>query len=269
MPGLEDLKKLTGSESELARRIELASEAEPDEERVSRPKIWRVLGELDHLAEPLRRPFRRHAVARTNNPCIVLIIPGFAAHPGRMRYMARLLERAGHKTKRWGLGWNWGPDNASFSQLEKRLQAICARYDSKVVVLGWSLGGLYGRELAKRYPDCISKVITMGSPFSGSPRANNVWRIYQFVTGHRVDRPPIESDVAAKPPVETVALWSPNDGAISPRSAAGYPGERDRAVALRCTHMGFSYSLEAINAVLEELERPAEPEDRGQIRQPG
>ena len=95
----------------------------------------------------------------------------------------------------------------------------------------------------------------MGSPFSGSPRANNVWRAYQAITGHRVDEAPIEADISIKPPVETIAFWSPSDGAIAPRSAAGQPGERDRAVALRCTHSGFTYTPESILAVLKELER--------------
>ena len=57
-----------------------------------------------------------------------------------------------------------------------------------------------------------------------------------------------------KPPVETVALWSPRDGVIAPRSASGRPGERDRAIALRCTHLGFASSHEAIRAVATELE---------------
>ena len=94
----------------------------------------------------------------------------------------------------------------------------------------------------------------MGSPFSGSLRANNVWRIYQAIAGHRVDGPKMSAQLSRKPPVETVALWSPRDGAISPRSACGYPGERDKAVALRCSHMGFSYSPEAIRAVAREID---------------
>jgi hypothetical protein len=65
----------------------------------------------------------------------------------------------------------------------------------------------------------------------------------------------VEAQVAVKPPVETVALWSPRDGVIAPRSACGLPGERDRAVALRCTHIGFASSPEAIAAVARELER--------------
>lgn len=243
----------TLQDNELVRRLQLV--AEPEDEPVSRPRFWRLLGELECFVEPVRRVFRSLDIAPAESPAIVLILPGFATHPGRMRYMARQIERAGHKTKRWGLGWNWGASEDTIDHLEDRLAEVCNRYDSKVVLLGWSLGGLYARELAKRKPDCIDKVITMGSPFSGSLRANHVWRIYQLITGHRVDNTPIEADLAKKPPVETVALWSPNDGAIHPRCAAGYPGERDRAEALRCTHMGFSYSPEAIQAVLRELER--------------
>jgi pimeloyl-ACP methyl ester carboxylesterase len=183
-----------------------------------------------------------------------MLLPGFATHPVRMRYMARQLEKAGHKVKRWGLGFNFGPTPENFEILERRLDILYRRFDEPVFLVGWSLGGLFARELAKRHPDQVEKVITMGSPFSGNPRANNAWRIYQFITGHSVDAPPVAGDTAAKPPVPTVALWSPKDGIISPRSACGKAGERDRAVALRCTHLGFAYSEESISAVLRELE---------------
>lgn len=237
---------------ELARRFALAVETCPEE--VAAPSWKLLLRELDWVAEPVRR-LRRGSldIAKAESPQTVMLLPGFAAHPLRMRYMARQIERAGHKVKRWGLGLNLGPSKERFEFLEQRLTGICERYDRKTVLVGWSLGGIFARELAKRHPDCVEKVITMGTPFSGSPRANNAWRAYQMVTGHRVDCPPIEADVAAKPPVETIALWSARDGVVSPRSACGRPGERDRAIALRCTHMGFSFSPEAISAILAEL----------------
>lgn len=252
-PSFPQFPKFAVPDLDLARRIELAREIE--EEPARRPRLLRLLGELEYLVDPVRRPFRKIEVAKSDNPSIVLILPGFLTRARKMRYMARQIERAGHKTKRWGMGFNWGAREDSIDKLEQRLDAVCARYDQPVVLLGWSLGGMYARELAKRRPDCVSKVITMGTPFSGSMRANNVWRLYQFIAGHRVDNPPIEAELSVKPPVETVAMWSPYDGAIHPRSAAGYPGERDRATAVRCTHMGFSYSKEAISAVLAELER--------------
>jgi pimeloyl-ACP methyl ester carboxylesterase len=240
--------------SALARRIALAREVCPEEYESGKPRLVRLLGEADILLEPLRRPRRKLAVARSDNPQVVMVLPGFGTRPSRMRYLARHLEEAGHITKRWGQGRNWGPDPERFDQIEARLAELHARHARKVVLLGWSLGGLYARELAKRQPHAVAKVITMGSPFSGSPRANNVWRAYQFITGHSVDAPPVEADLAVKPPVETVALWSANDGVIAPRCAAGRPGERDRAVPVRCTHMGFTYDPQVIAAVLAELE---------------
>lgn len=236
----------------LADRLALARAEAPA--GVRGPPLPLMLGELEVLAEPIRRIARRMEIPQAAEPRLVMLLPGFATHPIRMRYMARQLERAGHKVKRWGMGFNLGASEEAFERLSGRVEAIHRRYGRKMVLVGWSLGGIFAREMAKRHPDIIEKVITMGSPFSGDPHANNAWRAYQFVAGHPVDRPPIQADVAAKPPVETVAFWSARDGIVSPRSARGKPGERDRAVALRCSHLGFAYSPQCIEAVLRELE---------------
>lgn len=244
---------LAARREDFARRLALASEPCPDEDACA-PSLWRLAGELSVLAEPLRRLTRRLEIPVAETPRTVMLLPGFATHPVRMRYMAKQLERAGHTVKRWGLGFNLGPTEDNFAQLERRLLDLADRYGRPVHMVGWSLGGLFARELAKRHPQASAKVITMGSPFSGSMRANNAWRAYQFVAGHRVENPPIAAEIAAKPPVDTVALWSPRDGIVSPRCACGKPGERDRAIALRCTHLGFAWDPESITAVLRELE---------------
>lgn len=236
---------------EMSRRIALARE--PDPQATAGPRLRHLLGELRYLLEPFVRPFRRIDIPRAAVPRTVMIMPGFATNPWRMRYLARQLEKAGHKVKRWGLGYNLGPNAESLAFLEERLAEVHARYGREVVLVGWSLGGLFARELAKRRPELVAKVITMGTPFSGNPRANNAWRLYQFVAGHSVDAPPVSGAIAAKPPVPTVALWSASDGIVSARSACGQ-GERDRAVALRCNHLGFSYAPECIRTLLRELE---------------
>ena len=238
----------------IARRVELLRQKPPPEAHGPRGKL--LLGELASPLEPLLRPFRPPLVLpRTRSPRIVMLLPGFGTHSLRMRYMAKRLEEAGHKTKRWGLGFNLGPTEKNFALLEERVRQIRARYGQDVVLVGWSLGGIFAREVAKRHPDLVAKVITMGTPFSRSLYDNNAWRIYQLVTGQSIEQPPVEAEISVKPPVETVALWSPRDGVISPRSACGRPGERDRAIALRCTHLGFAHSPEAIRVVAQELER--------------
>jgi pimeloyl-ACP methyl ester carboxylesterase len=245
-------QRLAASREDLARRVALASEPSPDD--AAGPSLRLLAGELSVLGEPLRRLTRKIEIAPATRPRTVMLLPGFATHPVRMRYMARQLERAGHRVKRWGLGWNLGPTPERFALLERRLLDLARRHGEPVAMVGWSLGGLFARELAKRHPANVAKVITMGTPFSGSMRANNAWRAYQFVAGHRVENPPIEAEISAKPPVETVALWSPRDGIVSPRSACGREGERDRAVALRCTHLGFAWDPQSIAAVLQELD---------------
>ncbi|WP_095012748.1 esterase/lipase family protein [Tsuneonella mangrovi] len=244
--------QLAETRAEVLRRLELAAEPAPRD--IGGPSWRLMLGELSALAEPIRRQFRHTEIARTATPRTVMLLPGFATHPIRMRYLAHQLERAGHTVKRWGLGFNLGPSVENLALLEGRLESLAARAGEPVYLVGWSLGGLFARELAKRRPELVAKVVTMGSPFSYNPRANNAWRAYHLVAGHRVEEPPVQADLAAKPPVETVALWSPRDGIVHPRAARGLPGERDREVALRCTHLGFAWDPEAVAAILRELE---------------
>ncbi|GAA0274919.1 alpha/beta hydrolase [Alteraurantiacibacter aestuarii] len=237
----------------VSRRVELLRQQPPH--NAAHPSRVLMLGESTAFVEPVLRHLRAPLqVPVASQRKIVILLPGFATHPLRMRYMARQLEAAGHVVKRWGMGFNFGPTEENFEILSRRVCDVHDRYGQKVVLVGWSLGGIFAREIAKRHPQHVAKVVTMGAPFSHTPYSNNVWRIYQLITGHSVESPPVAANIAAKPPVETVAFWSPRDGVVAARSACGCAGERDRTRALRCTHMGFSNSAEAILAVAEELD---------------
>jgi len=241
--------------AELERRSELARQPHP--EGVPKPPIRYLLAELGTF---LPRPEQSDTPARAAQPQTVMLLPGFGAHPMRMRPMLKALSAAGHRPHEWGLGFNLGPTPENFHFLLGRVATLGRHEGDRVALVGWSLGGLFAREIAKRIPDQVSRVITMGTPFSGDRRANNAWRAYQFVTGHAVDEPPIPGDFAEKPPVPTIALWSPRDGIIAPRSAAGWPGERDRAVAVRCNHLGFASDRRVIAEVLRQLDTDVCPE---------
>jgi pimeloyl-ACP methyl ester carboxylesterase len=243
------LERTGQTRGELARRAALARQPCPD--GVNGPPLRLLLGELRTVLPSRAKP---SAAAPAIHPRPVMLLPGFGAHPLRMRKMRRALEAAGHEVRDWGLGFNLGPTPQNFAYLLGRVTSLARQAGEPVVLVGWSLGGLFARELAKQRPDCVAGVITMGTPFSGDRRANNAWRAYQFVTGHPVDEPPIEADFALKPPVPTVALWSPRDGIVSPRASCGRPGERDRAVALRCSHLGFANDPSCIAEVLRQVD---------------
>jgi len=252
-PDVSTLDRAGSALREAGRRSALARQPAPETARAPAMKL--LLAELSSLPRMFGRVKRSPSVAPAVKPCPVMLLPGFGAHPARMKPMLDALNAAGHSARDWGLGFNLGPTPQNFAHLLAQVARIAREEGQPVALVGWSLGGVFAREIARMRPDAVAKVITMGSPFSGDPRSNNGWRAYQLITGHPVEAPPVPCEFAAKPPVPTIALWSPRDGVVSPRSAAGWPGERDRAIALRCNHLAFPRAPEAIAAVLAELDR--------------
>lgn len=180
----------------------------------------------------------------------VLVIPGFLCGDQTTFSLRRELARAGFRVHGWKQGWNLGARADTIERLRQRIEGL--GHDRPIVIVGWSLGGLYGREYARYHPDQVRAVITLGSPFSGDPRQNNVWPLYERVAGHAVDNPPLPR-ITDKPPVPNLALWSRRDGLIAPRAARGLEHERDEEVELNCHHMAFAISRRAAREVVREM----------------
>ena len=180
-----------------------------------------------------------------------LVIPGFIANDRTTLELRRALADAGWRVHPWDLGFNLGARSDTIERLKRRIDELDAR--EPVLVVGWSLGGVFAREFARSHPEGIRAVVTLGSPFSGDPRANNVWQLYEWIAGHPVDAPPIPR-VSAKPPVPTLAIWSPQDGIVAPAAARGLAEESDATVEMRCSHMAFGVSRSTARAVVREID---------------
>jgi pimeloyl-ACP methyl ester carboxylesterase len=233
------------------------SESTPD----TAPPAWPLfLQEARVLGDWARgmRSWEAIASGHDGQGAPVLLLPGFMVSDARMALMKATLRRANYSAFGWGLGRNLGVTVDMLDRLDARLDVIADRAPGPVTLIGWSLGGLIAREYAKVAPHRVSKVITMGSPFSGDIRANHAWRLYEYVTKHPVDAPPIPVTLAEKPPVPTIALWSKSDGIVAQASARGQAGEVDDAIEVNCRHMGFACAPEALAAVLGVLGRPVQ-----------
>ena len=182
----------------------------------------------------------------------VLVIPGFLCSDQTTFSLRRELARQGFRVHGWKQGWNLGAKPDTLEKLGERIDGL--GHDRPIVIVGWSLGGLFAREYARYRPEQVKAVITLGSPFSGDPRQNNVWRLYEWVAKHPVDEPPIPR-ITDKPPVPHLAIWSREDGLIAPRSARGLDHERDKAVELDCHHMAFAISPRASKQVVREVSK--------------
>ncbi len=226
----------------------------PDD--LARPPHWRLLlAELRTLAAWILarlRP-RLFAVPQIGDGQPVITIPGFMASDMAMRQMRSNLRAAGFRAYGWGQGRNRGVTADILQRLDARVDEIIAREGRVPALVGWSLGGLYAREYAKHHPHKVARVVTMGSPFSGSRRANHAWRLYRMIAGHDVDAPPLALHPAPKPPVPTIALWSPHDGVVAAPCARGLPHESDRSIAIACRHIAFVISPVATLAVIDSL----------------
>ena len=214
------------------------------------PTGWTRWGELAWNTARLLATFRKRGPRGPEHGQPVLVIPGFLCSDQTTFSLRRELARAGYRVHGWKLGWNMGAKPDTIEKLHQRIDSL--GHDQPIVIVGWSLGGLFGREFARYHPDKVKAVITLGSPFSGDPRQNNVWRLYEKVAKHPVDDPPIPR-ITDKPPVPHLAIWSRRDGLIAPRAARGLPHERDKAVELACHHMAFAISPKASKDVVREV----------------
>jgi pimeloyl-ACP methyl ester carboxylesterase len=183
-----------------------------------------------------------------------MVIPAFLANDVPTSQLRRTLRACGFHPYGWRQGLNLGARREKFERLLRRIDIIVAENGGPVALVGWSLGGLYARELAKRRAEKVSMVITLGTPFSQSLRANNAWKLYEAINDHDVDHPPVPVAPDIKPPMATVAMWSPRDGIVAPASAAGEDWEADRRVELRCRHNEMVSDPDALRAIVAALD---------------
>lgn len=186
---------------------------------------------------------------------IVLVIPAYLAHDLVTLRLRRVLRSRGHVTSGWGQGVNSGARRSKLVGLLERIDRLHDRHQQKLVLVGWSLGGLYAREAAKRRPGAVEAVITLGSPISHGLRDNNVWKLYEALNDHDVDHPPVKVEPEVKPPVRTVAIWSRADGIVAPASASGQRREADEQVEVHCRHNELVSHPEALEEVVGAVER--------------
>lgn len=221
------------------------------------PSAYLLLRELPHLAQiwtgRWRKPRVPEGVDKTTPKPPVMIIPGLMSNDASAALLRSTLSVSGHPAYGAKLGLLTGVRTDLFERAEAQLAKINSRHEEKVVLIGWSLGGLYSRVLAQRHPERVAMVMTLGSPFSGSRTANNAWRVYNALNDHSVEEPPLTDDPSIKPPMHTVAVWSKSDGVIAPECARGTPSERDVEIEIETRHFKFASDRHSIDRVIQIL----------------
>jgi pimeloyl-ACP methyl ester carboxylesterase len=121
----------------------------------------------------------------------VLVLPGLVASDTSTGPLRSFLRNRGYAVSGWRQGRNLGLRDGVQHAMTDLVHELNDFHGRKVSLVGWSLGGLYARQLAKMMPDRVRSVITLGSPFAGSPKATNAWRVYEMASGRRAAEPAV------------------------------------------------------------------------------
>jgi pimeloyl-ACP methyl ester carboxylesterase len=230
----------------------------PAEEGRLRPPSWLLM-----LAEPralfefnsslLLSPLLLQAPRGDGHP--VLALPGFLASDLSMAPMRRYLAQLGYDAHAWNMGRNLGGVYGKRRALRDLVTGIFEQTGRKVSIVGWSLGGVYARDLALQVPDMVRGVITLGSPFANDIRATNATRLYELLSGEGIDDVPgIREAIAGDLPVPATSIYSRTDGIVNWRTSLVRPSATAENIEVHlASHIGLGVNPAALWAVADRL----------------
>ncbi|GAA1732701.1 alpha/beta hydrolase [Aeromicrobium alkaliterrae] len=193
---------------------------------------------------------------------MVLVLPGFTATDHTTLPMRHYLEDLGYLTSGWNLGWNLGITPDDEATLEQLIADLAAEH-GPITVVGWSLGGVYAREAARRRPELVRDVITMGTPIRGREGTEWIVRWFRLLNPAAADDlTPEGAERHAQPlPMPMTAIWSPRDGVVSGpacRVREEDEGPLAHNVRVDAAHRGMGFDLGVLRALADALAASAQ-----------
>jgi len=188
----------------------------------------------------------------------VLVLPGLIASDTSTRPLRAFLGSKGYSVSGWNQGRNLGLRPGIREAMVDLLEKMNDVHGRKVSIVGWSLGGLYARQLAKMMPERVRSVITLGSPFSGSPRSTNAWRVYELASGRRADEEDARfgGSLSVAPPVPTTAIFSRTDGICAWQGCVEKTSAKSESIEVESSHCGMGHHPAVVYAVADRLAQP-------------
>lgn len=186
----------------------------------------------------------------------VIVFPGLSAGDLSTKPLRSYLDSLGYHSEGWHQGLNFGPRNGVIDVARAQLRNAYEKSGRKVSLVGWSLGGIYARELAKLEPDLVRCVITLGTPFSGHPRSTNAWRLYELLSGHEAERYRDHGDIHEAPPVPFTSVYSRSDGIVAWPCSIQAPSKTNpqiENIEVVASHFGIGLNPMAWYAVADRL----------------
>jgi pimeloyl-ACP methyl ester carboxylesterase len=213
----------------------------------------RALG--DFMNFRARRRLASQAPRGDGHP--VLVLPGFLAPEFSTAPLRNFLRDLCYDARNSHLGVNLGPNEKVNATIESRLVHLAERHGRKVSLVGWSLGGIYAREVARAHPEMVRMVISMGTPFADISATHAARFIPLRPEGKGVHESQ-ELRAALRRPLEvpTTSIYSRTDGIVHWQGCLQQDGPQNENVEVHCSHTGMGFHPEVFRVVADRLALP-------------
>jgi pimeloyl-ACP methyl ester carboxylesterase len=190
----------------------------------------------------------------------VIVYPGLGASAMATSQLRGYLKGCNLRVHDWGLGLNRGPEgdfDAWIAPLVERVRELHRESGRKVSLVGWSLGGIYAREVAKLCPEAVRQVITLATPFGSLGDANHAGTLLKLLGGDTSQlTPAVQERLRQRPPVPVTSIYSRQDGVVSWRGCIEPAGEFVENVQVDASHLGMPTHAEVLRVVGHRLAQP-------------
>ena len=191
----------------------------------------------------------------------VVIFPGLAADHHSIEPLRDLCDQLGYAAYDWGRGFNTGPEgdlDAWLDELGRHVLELTGAHEEPMSLIGWSLGGIYAREVAKKLTGRVRQVITIGTPFAGSAEQTRAACVYRLLSGQEPTlSPAMMARLRTAPDAPTTSIFSRSDGVVAWQACIQH-GDADHTenIEVDGSHCGLGWNPKVLSVIADRLRQP-------------
>ena len=224
---------------------------------------WTLLG-----AEPIRAAFEYARMCLMDKTTLprgdghpVVIFPGLAADRRSTGPLKELCEQLGYAAYDWGRGFNTGPVgdvDTWLDELASHVSEMTASHRPTISLIGWSLGGIYAREVAKKLRARVRQVITIGTPFAGTAEQTHAAWVYRLLNGRQPSfGEALMARLRTAPDMPTSSVFSRSDGVVAWQSCLQRGNRPDTEnIEVAGSHCGLGWNAQVLSIIADRLQQP-------------
>ncbi len=188
----------------------------------------------------------------------VVIFPGLGADGASVATLRKHCRALGYNAFDWGRGFNTGPQgdlDTWLKALKAQVAELLEAYAQPATLIGWSLGGLYAREIGKLMAPRLRQVITIGTPFNSAADHTHAGWLFRLLSGNSTALDPaLSRRLRTPPPVRTTSIYSRTDGVVAWQTCRhDKPSRLVHEIEIEGSHLGMGWNRQVLAAVTDRL----------------